>query len=527
MNTTCDAVVIGAGHNGLVAAILLAKAGWSVTVLERNDEPGGAVRTEEVTLPGFKHDLFAMSMNAFVGSPFFSEHKDELIAHGLELATSSKPFCSIFPDDSFVGVSTNRKETLASLRAFSAADAEAWRLLEARFHANAPHLLPLLGKPMPSLAAAFAVLGGVRALGFKWPLELTRLAAQSPREFVEEHFETREVQTLLASWAMHLDFGPDIPGGALFAYLQTFMFAAQGLAIGRGGARTLTDTLVSMLLAQGGQLVKATEAERVVVDGGRACGVLAGGERFTARRAVIANVTPQALYLRLLTQADLPAEFRERAESYRFGPGTLVIHLALDGRPAWRAGAEVSEFAYVHIGPYLEDMQLSYQQAIAGLLPKQPMVVVGQPTTVDSTRTPAGKHVLWVQVRMVPARIAGDAADEITMHEWDDAKDAFADRIICILERYAPGLRKQILGRFILSPADLERWNPNLVDGEGLGGSHHLMQNFFLRPFPGWSRYRTPIRRLYMCGASTWPGAGVGAGSGFLLGKELSRKGLL
>ncbi len=129
-------------------------------------------------------------------------------------------------------------------------------------------------------------------------------------------------------------------------------------------------------------------------------------------------------------------------------------------------------------------------------------------------------------VRWVPARIAGDATGKIDSREWDDAKEAYADRVINILERYAPGLRDQILRRFVLSPADLERWNPNLVGGEGLGGSHHLMQNFFLRPFPGWSRYRTPIDRLYMCGASTWPGAGagVGAGSRFLLGKELTKR---
>lgn len=215
VRSTSDAVVIGAGHNGLVAAVLLAKAGWSVTVLERNDEPGGAVRTEEVTLPGFKHDLFAMSLNAFAGSPFFAEYKKELLEHGLALANAPKPFGSLFPDGTFVGISTKAEETVESLRAISAADADAWQRLAGRFREIAPHLFPLLGKPMPSVSAVLALIGGVRALGLKWPLELARLAVQSPREFVEEHFERRELHALLASWAMHLDFGPDVPGGAL------------------------------------------------------------------------------------------------------------------------------------------------------------------------------------------------------------------------------------------------------------------------------------------------------------------------
>jgi phytoene dehydrogenase-like protein len=134
-----------------------------------------------------------------------------------------------------------------------------------------------------------------------------------------------------------------------------------------------------------------------------------------------------------------------------------VIHLAVDELPAWRAGEAAREFPYVHIGPYLEDMGLAYQQAAAGLLPLQPTLIVGQPTVADPTRAPTGKHVLWIMVRMVPARIAGDAAGEIDARDWDEAKEPYADRAIDILERYAPGLRDHILGRFVLSPADAER----------------------------------------------------------------------
>jgi phytoene dehydrogenase-like protein len=174
----------------------------------------------------------------------------------------------------------------------------------------------------------------------------------------------------------------------------------------------------------------------------------------------------------------------------------------------------------------MEDMSLAYSRAVAGLLPEQPTLVVGQPTSVDPSRAPEGKHVLWIQVRMVPSTITGDASGEIETRDWGEAKEAYADRVMTIVESYAPGTADLILGRKVLSPEDLETANPNLIGGDSLGGSHHLMQHFFMRPFPGWTKYKTPLKHLFMVGAATWPGAGVGAGSGYLLGKKLAAPGL-
>lgn len=517
-----DAVVVGAGHNGLACAILLARAGWEVTVLERADEPGGAVRTAEATLPGFRHDLCAANLNLFLGSRFFAELGDDLAAHGFSVCRSERPFCSVFPDGASVGVTTDDEETRGLLSARSPGDARAWASMRDRFRSVAPHLFPLLGSELPSAAAARTLLLGMRALGRGWPAELARLALQSSRELVEERFESAEVQALCAAWGMHLDFPPDVPGGALFAFLESCASAENGMALGRGGVRTLVDALVSLLESLGGRVVTSAEVERVLVERGRAAGVVVrGGERHAARRAVVANVTPTILYGRLLADADAPDRVRRRAAAYRYAPGTLMLHLALAELPRWAAGEHVREFSYVHIGPYMDDMSLAYQRAAAGLLPERPMLVVGQPTAVDPTRAPEGRHVLWVQTRFVPGTIRGDAAGEIAATGWDEAKEAYADRVLDTLEGYAPGLRSHVLGRHVLSPLDLERGNPNLVGGDQCSGSHHPMQNFFLRPFPGWSRYRTPVEGLYACGASTWPGAGVGAGSGYLLGKRL------
>ena len=201
----------------------------------------------------------------------------------------------------------------------------------------------------------------------------------------------------------------------------------------------------------------------------------------------------------------------------------MMIHLALDSLPDWRAGAELQHFAYVHVAPDLAMMSRAFAEAAAGLLPAEPVLVVGQPTAIDPTRAPPAKHVLWVQVRVLPATIAGDALGRISATAWDEAKEAYAERVLDILEIYAPGLRAKILGRSVWSPLDLERENPCLIGGDNLTGSHHLDQNFVFRPVAGYSRYATPTPRLYLCGAGTWPGAGTGAASGYTLAKMLAR----
>jgi phytoene dehydrogenase-like protein len=239
-------------------------------------------------------------------------------------------------------------------------------------------------------------------------------------------------------------------------------------------------------------------------------------------KTIIANVHPRIVFGELVASDAYRTKFEREVEKFRAGPGTMMVHLALDDLPEWRAGLALRSFAYVHVAPDLEMMSRVYAEASAGLLPAEPALVVGQPTAIDPSRAPPGKHVLWVQVRVLPAEIRGDSLGRIAAKNWEDAKEAYADRVLDILEGYAPALRRRVLGRSIFSPRDLERENPNLIGGDNLSGSHHLDQNFFLRPVAGWSRYRTPVRNLYLCGASTWPGAGVGAGSGFMLAKGLA-----
>lgn len=515
-----DAVVVGAGINGLAAALHLAVKGWKVIVVERADAAGGAVKTGEITLPGFRHDLYAMNLSLFAGSPFFAAHKDRLLAHGLDFVGAEHCFATAFPDGSWLGVERNVEATAGRIAATSAADAERWRAMLKDFGLNAPHIFALLAAPLPSWQAMRAIFAAWRTRGTAWLADTARLLVASPREWLDENFESEKLKAMMAVWGMHLDFSPDSAGGALFPYLESMANQSFGMALGRGGADVIVAALVRAITAAGGAVRLNAPVQSIAIEGGIARAVvLASGERIEATRAVIANLHPRVLFGDLVQVASAATR---RLAALRPGPATMMIHFALADLPAWSAGADLRRFSYVHLAPSFAAMAKTYTEALDGLLPAEPALVVGQPTAIDPSRAPAGRHVLWVQVRVLPSRIRGDAAGTIADTQWDAVKEAYADRVIAIIERYAPGFAANILARAVLSPIDLERDNPNLIGGDSLGGSHHLDQNFLFRPAFGWSRYRTPIDHLYIVGASTWPGAGTGAGSGFMLAKALA-----
>lgn len=520
MAQSLDAILIGAGHNALACALHLAARGWRVGVFEQAESAGGAVKSGEYTLPGFRHDWAAMNLSLFAGSAFFKAHGAELMRHGLEFVPVSRPFASAFPDGSWLGVSTDMSETLASMRRISEPDAARWEALVAGFGAEAPHLFGLLGSRMNMYAIAYFFWKTIRAKGLGGTLDMARFLLESPRSFLTRNFESPKVRALLGAWGMHLDFAPDIAGGAIFPYLEGMAGQAFGMVLGRGGADTVIRAMTAAIRARGGLVETGARVARIEHSGGTASGiVLADGRRFTAAKAVIAGVAPRALPV--LTGGTTPG-FDTAMRDYAHAPGTMMIHLAASGLPDWAAGAELQRFAYVHLAPSLDQMARTYQQAQAGLLPDEPILVVGQPTTQDASRAPAGKHVIWLQVRMAPGQIAGDAAGQIAARDWAAAAEPFAERALDILERYAPGFRAKILARRIVTPAELEAENPNLVGGDQVCGSHHLSQNFLFRPVRSHADGSTPIRNLFLTGAAVWPGAGTGAGSGFLLARKLA-----
>ena len=516
-----DAVIIGAGHNSLACACHLAARGWQVAVYEQAAEAGGAVKTGEYTLAGYRHDWAAMNLSLFAGSSFHTEHADELAKYGLEFAPTAHPFASVFPDGRWLGVSQDAALTTARIRGFSQDDAAAWTKLTEEFPAEAEAIFSVLGAQMNPRGAASLAWRTWRKRGTGGTMDLAQFMLKSPRMWLDETFQSEHVKAMLAAWGMHLDFAPDVAGGAVFPYLEGMAGQAFGMVLGKGGADTITRAMVAMIKARGGSVTCNATVTQIEQAGGRATGiVLADGTLVRAKKAVIANVAPSALLK--LTGGTGNARYEAAMRGFKHAPGTMMLHLAMDALPNWCA-PELKRFAYVHIAPSMDQMARTYAQAKAGLLPDEPMIVCGQPTVVDPARAPAGKHTLWVQVRMVPAQIKGDAAGEITARDWETAAAPYADRVLDIIERYAPGTRARILDQYIVTPQMLEADNPNLVGGDQVCGSHQLHQHFMYRPARGYADGTTPIRDLYHTGAAVWPGGGTGAGPGTMLAKKLAR----
>lgn len=521
MDETLDGVIIGSGHNSLACAVHLAANGWKVGVFERAETPGGAVKTGEYTLPGYRHDWAAMNLSLFAGSAFLKEHGDDLRGNGLEFIPASDCFSTVFPDGSWLGVSNDAETTASRIDAVNPDDGRVWRELTGDFPATAEALVGLLGSPAKKRAFAYIFYKKWRQSGTAGVLDLGRFLLSSPRDWLTETFDSPKVRALLAAWGMHLDFAPDISGGALFPYLEGMANQAFGMVLGKGGADTASSALVKTLEARGGSVTCDAEVTRIIVENGEAKGIeLADGRKIMARNAVIANVAPTAL-LRLAGETG-NKHYDGGLKRFSHAPGTMMVHLAMDALPDWQAGEDLKKFAYVHLAPDIDQMARTYAQAQAGLLPDEPVVVCGQPTAIDASRAPEGKHVLWLQVRMAPGTIKGDAANKITATDWATAAEPFAERALDILERYAPGTRSKILKSHIVTPAMLEADNPNLVGGDQICGSHHLTQHFMFRPVRGYADGSTPVGNLFHTGAAVWPGAGTGAGPGYLLAQKLA-----
>lgn len=519
-----DVIVIGSGPQGLAAAATLACEGLTVLVLEKADRVGGAVVSAEVTLPGFVHDLYAMSMNLFVGSAFYEKHRVELQEHGLEFVVSAHPYASAFPDGTSLKVSTDEGDTLKMWRAHSSADAEGWQRLGQLYDDFTQVYFPVYSSPLPSksITSALRALWKVRAT--MPPTQLLQLVLSSTRSFGDRYFTTPEAKSLAAAWGMHLDFAPDIASGALFPLLELYGNMRSGMSIVKGGAGKLPAAMTRMIEVRGGEVRVGAEVVQILTDGRKATGVqLSKGEIIRAQRGILTTTPLPNLVDSLLSKQSVPPRMSEAARTYGFGPGTFMIHLALKGPIPW-LDQELSDVCYVHLAPYVDDLARTYQQAVAGILPDEPLVVVGQPSVIDPSRVPnPDQHTAWLEVRAVPSEILGDAGGDLGVTTWDEARDLFAERIIDKIEQYAPGLREQILGQVALSPLDLERVNPNLVGGDSVSGSHHQQQLFGFRPSWNLNRYATPVDGLFIAGAGTWPGAGVNCVSGPLAAERLLR----
>ncbi len=503
-----DAVVIGAGPNGLVAANLLADAGWQVVVLEAQPEPGGAVRSAQVTAPGFVSDLFSAFYPLGLASPVIS--RLGLADYGLRWRHAPLPLAHPFTDGRCAALSRDLAETAASVDAFHRGDGDAWRSLYAQWCRLEEPLLAALFTPFPPVLAGARLL---RRLGPGGALRLARFGVLPVRRMAEEEFGGAGAALLLAGNALHTDLGPESATSGMYGWLLAMLGQSVGFPVPAGGAGELTRALVRRLEARGGRVVCDAPVRRVVVRGGRAVAVRTGdGREVTAARAVLADVDAPTLYLRLVGADLLPARLLDDLRRFQWDNATVKVDWALSGPVPWTA-EPARRAGTVHVGGELDELSTYAHELAIGRIPAKPFVLFGQMTTADPSRSPAGTESAWGYTH-VPQRPRGDAGGQLT-GRWDPAEtEQFVERIEARVEEFAPGFRGLIRGRYVQTPASLQDADGNLVSGALNGGTTALHQQLVFRPVPGLGRPETPIAGLYLASASAHPGGGVHGAAG-------------
>ena len=476
-----DAIVVGAGHQGLVAAVRLARAGWRTIVVERNDRPGGAVMSAEITRPGFVHDLFSTNQNLFLASPLYAELRTELERHGLRYAVSAKPYANAFPCGGSLRVYQDAERTMASLRAHDAGDAEGWEALGRLFARFSPALFALYSAPLPSWRSAREALGASRRLRRDGLYELVRLLLSSTRELGDAYFASREAKAMLACWGMHLDFGPDVSGGAMFPFLEAFADQAGGMAVVEGGASRMIDALVGLLRESGGELWTGAEVTQIEVAGGRARGVeLAGGERLDAD-VVVCNPDLPVVYRTLLGGLDAPRAARRG----RYSPSCLLWVAGVRGAPPDGAAHH-----NIHFGRQWDE---SFRALIRdGDVMPDPSILVTLHSLDDASLAPPGCSTLYA---LEPTPNLDGRVD------WTAHRERAMERLRAQVA--AAGYPVEVVTEEVYDPLDWEAMG--MERGTPFALAHTFRQTGPFRP-------RNVDRRvpgLVFVGSSTVPGVGV------------------
>ncbi|MBL8742437.1 MAG: NAD(P)/FAD-dependent oxidoreductase, partial [Myxococcales bacterium] len=444
-----DVVVIGAGPNGLVAAVELGRAGFDVLVLEANERAGGALGTVESTLPGFRHDIGAAFFPFAKHSPAFQALKLEDV--GLRFKYGAIDSAHPARDGS-CGVLACDVERAAALLG---EDGEAVRKLIAWWAEAEPTVLPLLLGPLPPLSQALKVSP------LKLP-PLLRAALSSARAWSNSTFVTEPARRMIPALCLHADVGPDDPMGAVVGLMLAVTGAHAGYGVPEGGAAAIADALLKRVKQAGAIVQTKTRVRRVVIEGARAIGVETDrGDFIPATRAVVADTAASTLFLKLCDERFIPTPVIDKMKRYPRGFGTFKLDWALDGAVPWSA-EPCREAVVVHTGEDNDDLARFTDEVRAGWMPRNPYLVIGQQSLVDATRAPAGKHALWAYSR-VPSDIPGGWTEE--------AKREMADRIDQRIEELAPGFKARILKRTAFAPPDLFAMNENLIGGDHGGGS--------------------------------------------------------
>jgi len=502
--TAHDAVVVGAGPNGLVAANYLADAGWSVLVLEAQPDVGGAVRSDTDVYDGFVHDTFSAFYPLAAASETIKSFKLE--KHGLVWRHAPAVLGHPLRDGQWAILHRDRQLTARLMEAAHPGDGAAWLDLVDKWDRIGPHIVSALLTPFPPVKAGLGALTKLRGVG---GLEFVRLMLTPVTDVGRTLFGGVSPRILLAGNAGHADIPLDGAGSALMGILLAMLGQTEGFPVPEGGAGMLTQALAARLRSMGGEIRCSSEVVGIDVEGGRAVAVRTADERFEARHAVLADVVASKLYGGLVAPDDVPDRVARGMKSFRLDPGTVKVDWALSGPVPWVSRPPYDPGTF-HVADSVEQMSDALSQVTAGAIPDRPFMLAGQMTTSDGTRSPAGTESLWAYTH-VPHGAAYDVGGGSIRGVWDrDDCERFADRMQARIADFAPELESRILARRVLGPREMEARDANLVGGALNGGTANLQQQLVFRPVPGQGgRAETGIAGLYLSSASAHPGGGV------------------
>lgn len=520
-------IFIGGGINNLVCAALLAKKGKSVLVLERTDYLGGCIRSE--IIEGCVIDTLSTAYPLFVTSPAYAELKMDLEQAGLSFVNNTTPTATVLSDKRFAILKTNKEENDHNFDQFSQGEGLRFRKQINWVEENAELLFSFLSQELVTFKMGKLLARYVWKNGISESIKTMGSFLPSVRTDFPKHFKSDELQSVLAPWVLHTGLSPDSTLSATMAKVVAFTVEQVGLPMVKGGSFKIVEAFKQIIETHKGECKNQEEVQEILVsEKGKVEGVKTSSNTIYKAENVVASVTPTQLYGNLLQKSKfVPQPIQIEAKDYKYGMGNMQIHIILNEAPKW-FNKELESVTYVHLSDGIDAVSKAVGAAKRQALPNKATICIAQPTATDPSRSSDGKYILWIQLPECPNFPIKDDSSELnhlTNGEWsEELKNAYAERIIERTSEFITNIKSACIHKSIISPKELSQLNINLENGDPYAGLCEISQYFAWRPLKSLKNHNTPIKNLYHGGASTHPGPGLGAGSGYLIAQTLLKK---